>query len=126
MGGKVVAIPEEQLVTLEKKIFGELPYEYKSFIKKYGACKFKTLVVFKPIEDLPGYISSSGHGCFDYFFGASSNENDDIYSLFWAMNAYKNRVPDSLFPIGGDLGGGLVCIGISGKLRNKVYYWNPL
>ncbi|VAW75611.1 hypothetical protein MNBD_GAMMA12-3827 [hydrothermal vent metagenome] len=122
-GGEFVSVAEESLVTIEKKIGVSLPQDYRAFVKEYGASQFHTLVIFKPIIDLPDYISSAGYGYFDYFFGVSDNTN--IYALQWAIESYKNRVPKSLLPIGGDVGGGVICLGISGDECNKVYYWDP-
>lgn len=35
-------------------------------------------------------------------------------------------MPHSLIPIGGDLGGGVICLGISGDHFGKIYYWDPM
>lgn len=123
MGGSVVPMLDSQLVEIEKKRSFTLPKEYRRFIKEYGASKFVTLVIFRPMVNLPSDISSSGCGCFDYFFGA---DNDDgAYSLKWALDAYKERMPESLLPIGGDLSGGVMCIGISEDKYGEIYYWDP-
>lgn len=122
LGGPTVPMLESQLLEIEKTIEATLPVEYREFIKEYGANKFATLVIFRPQVNLPDEISSSGCGCFDYFFGADNEEG--AYSLKWAFNAYRDRMPESLFPIGGDLGGGVICIGISGDHLGKVFYWD--
>lgn len=122
LGGPTIPVHQSQLLVIEKAIGKALPSEYKEFIKEYGASKFSTLVIFRPMIDLPDDISSSGCGCFDYFFGGDNDE--DTYSLKWAFDAYKERIPNSLFPIGGNLAGGVICIGISSEQYGKVFYWD--
>lgn len=120
LGSDFSVLSEGQIIALENNIGSLLPLDYREFLKNYGGSRFGLLVLFRPLNALPETVSSFGNGCFDYFFGGG-----DDYSLTWARKSYEDRIPESLLPICGDLGGGVICLGLSDDTKYKIYYWDP-
>lgn len=111
---------EEQINSLEREIGYSLPEGYRIFLKKYAGSRPRLLTCFQPLVPLPINVFSSGKGCFDFFMGAI-----DDYSLEQARKVYRDRIPNDLLPIGGDLAGGVICLGLVGIRIGKIYYWDP-
>lgn len=45
-------------------------------------------------------------------------------SLWDALDLYRNKVPKGFLAVGDDREGNLVCLGIRGEHRDKVYLWD--
>jgi hypothetical protein len=82
---------------------------------KYGACIFKELVGFSPLEG-----PSEEPWPFDGFYGSSKEK----YSLATAIKVDKGAIPDTMIPIGHDGGPNQICLGVKGEDRDKVYFWD--
>lgn len=46
-------------------------------------------------------------------------------TLDYIARLYAQRLPNEIIPIGGDVAGGKICLGVSGASLGRVYYWDP-
>lgn len=107
---------KDEVRILEDKIGCKLPETYrKSLIFLGGIDSGDELIVFNT-EDMgvgkiyePDFYTMSGEG---------------LDSLVDAYDDYVGRVPEELIPIGSLPFGDVLCIGVKGRFRGKVYYWN--
>jgi len=125
-GGTASPMGEAEIAALEDRLAVRLPDVYRSFLATHGASCFSQYVDFNPAKALPSTLSSTGRGHFSLFFGASDAGEGGIYGLERNRRLYAGRMPETLLPIGEDGGGGLICLGVSGAERGKVYYWDHL
>lgn len=123
-GASFHPLTEQEIEEVEEACTKELPAPFREFLRDFGAFSCGEYVGFDPIEPLPSSISSDGKGPFSHFFGARSDDYDDTLGLLFNMRIYRDRMPTSLIPIGSDGGGNVVCLGIDGKHRCKIYYWD--
>ncbi|MDM5312617.1 SMI1/KNR4 family protein [Peribacillus frigoritolerans] len=109
---------ENQVKKLEKMYDIYIPKDYKEFLLNYDETFFDNEVTYKPIETSP-WTSKEGTQVFEGFYGLSSENN-----LFDKIKDYLNRMPDCMIPIGESPGGNVICIGVRGSYKGKVYFWN--
>ncbi|NCG69078.1 hypothetical protein GWJ21_14475 [Bacillus coagulans] len=107
-----------KLALLEQKYNISLPNEYKTFLESYDEIFFENDVSFKPIEK-SSLTTKDGRQYFDGFLGLESKD-----SIFNYIESYKERMPDSLIPIGECPGGNLICIGVKEPVLGKVFFWD--
>jgi hypothetical protein len=54
--------------------------------------------------------------------------DEDHFSLEWARECYQNddelRIPHELLWVMDDPGGNAFCLGVSGRYRGRVYFWD--
>lgn len=105
-------INEEQLADFEKQINANLPEEYKQFLLFYnGGQPDKTEFSTKKY----------GNSILQCFFGFDTPYRTDNFD--YILNTFKNRVPNDFLPIGRDMLGNLILIGIRQKYEGKIYFW---
>lgn len=119
-GNSFFPLNNDEILALQARLDCQLPSDYKSFLQQYAGSRFGLMTRFAPSIPLPQYISSSGKGLVDYFFGNAKC----AYSLPWAIDCYTQRIPETLLPIAANLAGGLVCLGILCHRQNHIYYWD--
>lgn len=124
VGDRFVPLSGSEIDALEKVLHASLPMFYRRFLETYGATAFGKYVDFSPAQGLPENVSSSGKGHFGFFYGALSQQYDDSFSLEWNIAVYRERMPESIIPIGGDGSGDQICLGISGAQAGKIFYWD--
>jgi hypothetical protein len=106
-------VDNEYVTRIEDTLLSTLPRTYKEFLCRYSV---GLMPVTYPLIDL----QPSARETIEIFYGASS---DPIYDLLVNINEYRNRMPKTVIPIGSDAGGNQICLGISGTVRDKVYFW---
>jgi hypothetical protein len=111
--------PEEILQQIEKEYKLSLPIEYKKFVVKYGGLMIDYGVYFPVLEKSPR-TTSDGTRMIDIFYGLQNNEDN----LRKKLEAYKDRMPSSIIPIGELPGGDQLCLGVKGDIFGKVYIWD--
>jgi hypothetical protein len=55
------------------------------------------------------------------FFGIDPSDSDDLDRV---CEVYTDRVPPDLLPIASDSFGNVICVGIRGKRRRRIYFWD--
>lgn len=121
VGQAFVPLSPSEVTSLEEKLGIALPVDYRSFLLSYGAAMFGEEVEMEPISKLPEHISSDGKAPFSCFYGARCERHQ---SLEKKIDVFRYRMPTTMIPIAHDGGGNQICLGISGKERDRVYYWD--
>lgn len=105
-------INEELLVDFEKQINANLPKDYRHFLLLNNGGQ---------PDKYEFTVKKYGGSIFQRFFGFNTPfETDDFYYI---VNTFKGRVPDDFLPIGRDMLGNLILIGIRQKYEGKIYFW---
>lgn len=97
----------------EQEIGVQLPEDYRRFLLTYNGGE--------PVDgefQVPGWGFSVVH----FFYGLGTGF--DAYNLDWSRETFEDVFPDSITPIACDPGGCLVCLGVQGRSRGKVYFWD--
>ena len=120
IGDSFAPMTDDELSSVQSDVGNIFAEDYREFLKTYGQSSFGAVVNFRPIQQLPIWISKSGRGPFSHFYGAKGG----VQSLVKSIKAFKGRMPDLMIPIGDDGMGNQICLSIGGDLRGKVYYWD--
>ena len=120
-GDHFMPVPENEIADLEQTLEASLPDPYRNFLKTFGASRFRVMVEFKPVTNLPASISDDGTGSINIFYGASAHTP---YDLAGEYELYKDRMPEGFLPIGDDGGGDQICMLVAGEKAGGVYYWD--
>lgn len=46
------------------------------------------------------------------------------YDIDWSRSTFDDILPSEIIPIACDPGGYLICLGLEGRARGKVYFWD--
>jgi hypothetical protein len=114
LGGLVPHEPmtREEVSAIENDLGELLPEDYRDLLQQYGAADFGELVEFR--------TATGENAPFSHFYGSSGGSQ----SLARRIKTYKDRMPDTIIPIGDDGGGNQICLGIKGTERGSVFYWD--
>jgi len=105
---------EEDIKAVEAKISRAVPATYRKFLLDHNG----------------------GHPEPADFHFADSKEDGGIVAAFFGVNVsgamnledtlrtYADRIPTRMFPIAHDPGGNLILLVVSGKDKNKIYFWD--
>jgi hypothetical protein len=107
-------ILETDIQDFEQKIGTSLPPEYRNFLLKYNGGR-PTLYIFPETKDLYPLALSD-------LFGLNTEKDYD--NLLHKIDIYDGRIHPSFISIGDDPGGDQFVLGIRGKFKGKVYYWD--
>lgn len=108
-----------QIIDTIERIYGVgLPSDYREFLPEYGGCFIKENIMIHPNETTP-VTPEDGFHSIGGFYGIT-NGAYDIESI---IQTYKSILGNVVMPIADADGGDLICIGLRGKYRGKVYYW---
>ncbi len=117
----VVSNKDSSYKTIEKieRLYEvDLPLDYKEFLLEYGGCFIKENRMYQPIEVTP-VTPEDGFDSIGGFYGITNN----AYSIEPIIQTYKDVLGNIVLPIADADGGDLICIGLRGKYRGKVYFW---
>ncbi len=115
-------IDENVLKKFEIELEKSLPSEYREFLLEHNICSVRPNgfhikhVSEISQEDEPDDML----GCFLGFDDSELKES----TLSWALSVYKDRIPKDYIPINFDYGGNVICIGINGFDRGKIFFWD--
>ena len=129
IGNRAIPMTEDELRMIEQQIGVALPEEYRDFLAMHGASSFRGAspdnpwIVFRPVKPLPASISSTGDGLLDVLYGSAQMGNEAV-SLLARIRFYAGRLPLNMIPIGDDGIGNQILLGVKGKERGKVYFWD--
>lgn len=107
------ALPES-INHFEKVLKITLPLDYRAFMLKYdgGIPEFTT---FNILEDNNASVLSELFGLDTPLVTSSLEYNRCLY---------QDRIPADLLPIGGDVFGNRVVLGIKGERYGKIFFWD--
>lgn len=109
---------EDALSEMETRLESTFPADYREFVTDFGGVALMTSPIFTFQEgDNPN--SSS---LIEQFYGVRSD--DPQRHLATIYDIYRQRIPSDLLPIGEDPGANIVCLGIKGERRGKVFFWD--
>lgn len=105
----------EAVRRLEEAIHIRFPEDYRNFLLMYngGGPDEANYCFPKPVGTQPGVTIS-------LFFPVEGWR----ITIEEEVENYKGRVPRSLLPFGSDDSGNLFCLGLEGKSRGKVFFWD--
>ncbi len=104
----------EEITLLEKELDIVLDDNYKEFLLKYCDCYIKDDYFYKPIEKNP-MMSVKDHSNPGYFYGSNISQKIEMY---------KEEFAQDYIPISDLDGGDLICIGLTGELKGRLYFWS--
>lgn len=100
-------------------IYGvNLPSDYKDFLNECGACLIKDDRMYQPIEITP-VTPKDGFDSVGVFYGIA----DGTYDVISAIKIYMDILGSNVMPIADADGGDLICMGLKGKYKGKIYFW---
>lgn len=105
----------EEIHKIEELLGIRLPEAYREFLLEIGGAGFRLGGLFPTIEETCG----GDRETFDRFFGAECEES---YCVFRNIVNYRDRLNNNLIPVGEDLFGNLLCLGIAGQERERIYF----
>jgi hypothetical protein len=105
-------VPESELERIEGDIRGQLPDDYRWFLKRYGQSLFENAVSCPSSPEL-------GMLPFTFFYGANTSGNGVLANY----NSYEGQFPKGIVPIGEASLGDLYLLAAAGPNRGNVYYW---
>jgi SMI1 / KNR4 family (SUKH-1) len=114
---RYLPLSESDLSSLEQHLGCRLPSPYRDFITRYGQSVFDH-------EIRVCVEGCSRRPVIDLFFGSRRDPQYkwDPTSLSANIEIFRGRMPNALIPIG-ESGNDLLCLGICGSDRGKVFLW---
>ncbi len=114
---KLPPAPASELAAFEASIGARLPDDYRTFLINCNGGYVGGRYWFEgPTRD-----GRSGGPGVHHVGGLRADEN---FSLVWALDCYRGRIPASFIPIIDDPFGNEICLGIAGAHRGRVYFWD--
>jgi SMI1 / KNR4 family (SUKH-1) len=106
-------LTEAELGNLARPAAAELPASCREFMATGDGGVFLD----------PNRYGSSFRGGLNELF-AVREASPSYWSFASVLDVYRDRVPEGFLPIGDDLAGNLIVLGVDGKHRRRVYFWN--
>lgn len=118
---KFAPMPEDEVVGLERSLGTRLPESYRRFLLTHGRCGFEAGTYFTSLEPMQPDFEDTNEGEIMSFLGARSEDGSGIA---FSIDTFRDRMPETIIPIGYDMMGNQICIGIAGPERGKIYFWD--
>jgi anti-sigma B factor antagonist len=99
---------EEQVQAFESEIGTSLPQDYRAFLAHCNG----------------GWADMKIQHDAVYIMSINGLRKGHEYSLSYCRRFIGNRIPKSLIWIMNDPGGNLICLGVTGRDRGHVYFWD--
>ena len=107
-------LAEDVLSVFERAIGSSLPEAYRDFLMQHNGGKPK-----------PDYFDITGSGDGDRLHGVYGiHDGPEYLQLAHALETFRSRLPPGIIPIADDPFGNLICLGVSGRHRGKIYFWD--
>lgn len=114
-GTEYVPLSSAEIESIESQYGVGLPLDYRNFVDKYGVSQFHANVHCLPADP------NGWQFTIDVFFGGvAAGRIGDTYSVILKSSVYSQRIPTSMIPIGSS-NHNLICLGMTGADRGKVY-----
>jgi hypothetical protein len=122
-GKSFVALSEDELEAIEAEFGMPLPNDYRRFLATYGASTFNCLTSIRAAGPLPKSLSDDGLLPFGTFYG-TNREAHDYPSIRFCAEQFTEDIPAGLLTIADAGNDDQICIGLLGKLRGKIFYYD--
>jgi hypothetical protein len=115
-------LTHNEIKSIEKRVKGELPSDFKAFMFKYGASYFNNWLMIHPKRKLPHGISRDNISRVIGFVGSSKDGNA---SIVYNLDLFDRNLPDKFLPISNE-DGNLICIDLNDNKKDygKIYFWD--
>ena len=100
------------IAALERELGVQFPEQYQQFLMQTNGGS----------PEPPYFRMGEGGSELNCFYQVGASRA--IFDLAAVVKSLRQRVPHALIPIGDDAGGNLVCIGITGKRRGQIFFWD--
>ncbi len=122
-------LAEEELLRFEAQVGHELPEAYRSFLLQWNGVRLgqPATFAFAGTADefgRPDYADDA-FGSISIFYGLPSSPDEDDLRTSDQGYAFRERVPDGIWPIGEACSFPRVCLVLQGTNRGEVLYWDP-
>lgn len=105
-----------------EKITGTLPNDYREFLFHFGSnVQFDAMVSFKSIVPSP-WADKNGFDAIEYFYGLINTNTG--YTVFEAINTYRDDFKMKFVPIGFSSGGNQICLCLDEKRKGSIWFWD--
>ncbi len=119
--GPPVPMTEQEVAGLERSLGVRLPENYRRFLLTYEMETFNGYIDFETLAPPRPWLSQETGWHFVRFFGDASKRH---YSIASNIDSHRDRMLETLIPIGTDGFGNHICLGIAGPERGKIYFWD--
>ena len=102
-----------ELDALARAVAAALPEDYREFMAKGDGGVFLD----------PNRYGSSFRGGLNELF-AFRDHSPSFWSFAVALGVYRHRVPSGFLPIGDDLAGNLIVLGVGSPHYGEVFFWD--
>ena len=111
-------LPESVLANAEAELGCRLPEDYRDFLLQYGGNGY-----LRSRHLLGSQLGQEGIDCpvIDVLYGYRPGE---LFDLVNEWDAFRERIPRELVPIGVDGGRDQYCLSIAGKDRGAIFFWD--
>ena len=121
-------VTEKILTQFEESLPKILPDDYREFLKQYNGGLMGEMNHAFYIQGIPEFTETqSGEECYlDSFDSIKFDESEGVGDLLSQYKFYRNEkvFPEYFFPIGSDVGGGLVILSLGDTDYGHIYYWD--
>ena len=107
---------ESRLQEFENEIDCVLPVDYREFLLENNGGK--------PMPDTFSYKNANGGQDTNSIRTFNGIHDDEYTGIHKFIDCYQGRLPNKLLPIADDELGNLICLGIKGKQKDKIYFWD--
>jgi cell wall assembly regulator SMI1 len=109
-------LEEARLQKVEEDLGAALPEDYRAFLREHNGGS----------PDPGGFVFADAKGPYTdsvvaWFFGIHDEEFNNLEEF---RADYRGRLLDDFVPIALDPFGNLICLGVRGEARGKVYFWD--
>lgn len=123
LGNEFDPLDEAELTAFELELGVRLPEDYRRFLATYGASTFRCLTSIRAAGPIPKILSDDGLLPFGLFYGANRLAHD-FPSLRFCVAQFRDDINAEFLPIADANSDDQICIGIAGKRRGMIYYWD--
>lgn len=111
-----------QNVNKLESVTTKLPTNYRDFLLHFGASiLFNVTVAFRAQQASP-WADSKGFDSLESLYGLYKISSE--YTVFEALDTYREDLHDQWLPIGASAGDNQICICLKGALFGQVWYWD--
>jgi hypothetical protein len=108
----------KKIEALEKKVGGQLPNDYKAFLLNP-----KTYPLIGRVLDFVGVDKKRESTSIPRFLGVGDDPIDNL-EMTYSYYVAAGRIPRDTVPIAEDIAGNLICIGVFGRSKGNVFFWD--